>query len=516
MKRIAIVFVCIFMVLAAFSGCGNTEEVAESSGSSIDGVFSVGYGKTDITPQDPVSLAGFSDMSERISNDIMDPIYATCTAITDAGGTTVLLFGLDLLATDDLTNNQVRERLTEKAGIPADNIMFFASHTHSSVYQGSGNPNNAKFNQYYVERCQEAAEIALADRKPAQMEGAFIRPENLNYRRHYVLADGTYQAYHLGEVDSSLIYGHLGRADNLLQVIKFTREGGCDVMMINWQAHYASATRVNYYGISADYPGVLRNELKEQLGCETIFFLGGSGNVTSSTRIIGEPERESYIDQGKQLAAQVVKAAESFKPLATGKIHITRSDYTIPGSEKIQNLYTLGFGEFGCAFSPFEIFDMHAQAVRESSPYKFTFYASCANHSRGNGYLPHEDSFNYYCYEADTTRYPKGAGEAIRDELTRMIQETFQKSGQAAQTRDEGYMDSPYEPRTNGVTYTNPAPGALPITEGENGYYCATVLANGNIAYLLFKDRALADKVAQMTTFQLIFDDYNTVVGIVE
>ena len=358
--------------------------------------------------------------------------------------------------------------------------------------------------------------MALADRKPAKMEGAFTRPNQLNYRRHYVLSDGTYQAYHLGEVDASKIYGHLGMADNLLQMVKFTREGGCDVMMINWQAHYASANSQNYYGISADYPGILRNELKAQLGCETLFFLGGSGNVTSGTRIKGEPERENYIDQGQQLAAQVVQSVSAFKPLATGKIVVTRSDYVIPGSDKVQNLYTLGFGEWGCAFAPFEIFDMHAQAVRENSPYKYTFYASCANHSRGNGYLPHEESFNYYCYEAETTKYPKGAGEAIRDELTRMLAQTFAASGQAPQTREDGYLQQPYVPATNGKTYVNPAPGALPIEEGQNGYLCITVLCDGKMAPLLLRDRALAEKIAQLSTFQPLFDDYNTVVGVVE
>jgi len=514
MKRLMALMLCLCLSICIFSGCEKEPEIQENTG--IDGVFSVGYGIADITPDENVSLAGFADANERISNAVMDHIYTTCAAITDEDGTTILLFGLDLLHTYELLSNNIRKTLEEKFGIPGDHIMFFSSHTHSSLNQTNGAPEMARANELFKEQCVAAAEQALADRKPAKMEATFARPEYLNYRRHYVLSDGTYQAYHLGEVDNSKIYGHLGMADNLLQMVKFTREGGCDVMMVNWQAHYASATAMNYYGISADYPGILRNELKTQLGCETIFFLGGSGNVTSGTRIAGEPDRENYIDQGKQLASAVVKASANFKPLATGKIVVTRHDYVFEGTTKVHPLYTLGFGEWGCAFGPFEIFDMHAQSVRENSPYKYTFYASCANSSKGNSYLPHEASFDYYCYEADVTKYAKGAGEALRDELTAMIQETFRESGQGEQTREEGYVQQPYVPRTNGKTYTNPAPGALPITEGQNGYLCVTVIADGKMAPLLFKDRALAEEVAQMTTFQLLFDDYNTAVGIVK
>lgn len=88
--------------------------------------------------------------------------------------------------------------------------------------------------------------------------------------------------------------------------------------------------------------------------------------------------------------------------------------------------------------------------------------------------------------------------------------------GGFSDTKEIGYLETPYEPRTNGVTYTNPAPGSLLITEGENSYLCVTVLANGKMALLLFKDRTLVEKIAAMNTFQLLFDDDNTVVGVVE
>lgn len=514
MKRIICLLLCALMSIGVFSGC-QKGEVAGATSNSLAGVFSVGYAKVDITPSESVKLSGFDDASERMSTSVMDRIYATCVAFTDEEGTTVLMFGLDLLNTSEKASEDIRDRITEVIDIPRDNILFSATHTHSSMSpKTTGIPG-----ERFREGCLEAAKTAMDDRKPAQMYASFGRPENLNYRRHFILTDGTYRAYEMGNINQSLIYGHLGQADNLMQLVKFTREGGKDVVLINWQAHYAGANKIDHYAISADYPGVLRNELEKQLDCHAAFVLGGAGNVVCNSRITNRYitdgyNYENYITHGQLLAAEAVKIAEHWQPAQTGKIFLTKENYVMQTKE--HPLYTFGFGEFGCAFAPFEIFDMHALQVREASPYKFTFYASCANAGDGQKYMPNEEAFSYYCYEADvgSNLYGKGSAEILRDQLMAMMDKTFQASGQQPQEKAEGYMSTPYEPKTNGHTYMNPAPGSLPITEGENGYWYFDLLYNNQVARILVRDKALADQIAQMPSVQLVFDDYNVAVGI--
>ena len=513
MKKIISLALSFLLVLGIFSGC-------EKGGANpLAGVFSVGYGKANITPDDSVPLAGFGDNEQRYSNQVMDPIYATCVAFTDEVGTTVLMLGLDLLNTDEDRANEARVLITEATGVPGDHIQFSASHTHSSVTLGTVGGSKTAAVEKFRQGCLEAALQAMADRKPAKMEATFTRPDNLNFRRHYILDDGTYQAYKVGLLPSERVHGHLGKADNLLQLVKFTREGGKDVILINWQAHYCGANSINYNGISADYPGVLRSELETQLNCHAAFVLGGAGNVVCNTKvhnkhIVSEYTAESYITHGKLLAAEAVKAAENFQPAQTGKIFLTADNFVF--ETRKHPVYTFGFGEFACAFAPFEIFDMHAQSVRENSPYKYTFYASCANAGNGMKYLPHEESFTYYCYETDATLYGKGAGEALRDQLTDMMAKTFQLSGQAAQEKAEGYMSVPFAPYTNGYTYLNLAPGALTINQGSNGYWYFDLLYNGKPARILTRSEDLAKEIAAMESVQLLFDDYNVAVGIVK
>ena len=511
MKRTIGLILLFTILLGLLSGCGG--ETASSD--ALAGKFCVGYSKVDITPDEVVPLSGFGDDSDRVSNTVMDHIYATCIAFTDEEGTTVLMFGLDMLNTAEKPANDIRDLITEAIDIPRDNIVFSATHTHSSMSPSiTGIPGDN-----FRKNCLRAAQEAMADRKPAQMYASFGRPEGLNWRRHYILNDGTYRAYQMGLIDQDLIYGHLGQADNLMQLIKFTREGGKDVVLINWQAHYAGADNINYNAISADYPGIMRSEVEKQLDCHAAFVLGGAGNLVCGSRmtntyIFDNYEYDSYVTHGQLLAAEAVKIAENWQPAQTGKIHLTKEDYVM--TDKKHPLYTFGFGEFGCAFAPFEIFDMHAREVREASPYKYTFYASCANAGANQKYMPHEESFSYFCYEAEANLYGKGAAEILRDQLMSMMDKTFQASGQQPQEKAEGYIAGPYEPKTNGYTYINPVPGGLPITEGENGYWYFDLVYNSKVARILVRDKALADEIVQMPTVQLLFDDYNVAVGIVK
>ena len=61
----------------------------------------VGFGRTDITPDCSVPLAGFGNVSKRMSTGYLDRIYTTCIAISDPQGSTVLLFGSDLCTSSE-------------------------------------------------------------------------------------------------------------------------------------------------------------------------------------------------------------------------------------------------------------------------------------------------------------------------------------------------------------------------------------------------------------------------------
>lgn len=356
----------------------------------------------------------------------------------------MILFNLDMGSTPADLLVAIRERISAETGVPATHVHMSASHTHNA-YDATVTALGGVFaaNNKFIENCVEAAKAALSDRKPAQMYGSFARPEGLNFVRHYILSDGTMRAFKLGQLPRDQIYGHIWKADNLLQVIKFTRDGGKDVVMINWQAHYYGTTEANYYSLSADYIGVIRNELEAQLDCHAAFVLGGSGNVNCTSQIKTENHNKGYQEHGKMLAAAAIDSMDNMQPLETGTIHVLQNNFVVPETVKENELSAFGFGDFGIVFAPWEIFDVHARGVRDDSKYTYTFYASCANGAWGNNYLPHDASFDYYCYEVSTTRYPRGTAELIQATLTELINKCFDESGQTQKVRADGYNSTP-------------------------------------------------------------------------
>ena len=206
---------------------------------------------------------------------------------------------------------------------------------------------------------------------------------------------------------------------------------------------------------------------------------------------------------------------DTFQPLETGNIIVNEKMFVAEGTIKENPVYTWGFGDFGMAMAPFEIFDIHARAVREASKYPYTFYASCANTI--DGYLPNAESFDYYCYEAGVTRYPRGTAEQLQEQLTEMINDCFAQSGQTAKERAEGYM-TVIEPYTDGKTYINPHVGdATKLTQGANNHYIMLLIADGTSAKnLVIENREVAESILARAEMKLLFDDRNIVVGIAE
>lgn len=402
-------------------------------------------------------------------------------------------------------------------------------HTHSGSSQRETSlAPVVKANEKIASQCMQAAKDALADRAPAKMYTSFARPEKLNFVRHFVLDDGSYRGWRSWEVRKQMI-GHTHKADNLLQMVKFTREGEDkkDVVMVNWQAHYAGADDVNYNGLSADYPGVLRSELEKDLNCHAAFVLGGSGNLVSNSTIEGEDITEDYIAHGKALAKYAIEAANNFKEAELGNIYIKEEVFQAYGIEG-PVLYAIGFGDFACVFAPFEVFDKNAKNVREASKYKYTFYASCANSSDGNMYLPDLEAYRYPAYEScghsavpnyDYAKMPKGSAEELEKRFITMLDELFAVSGNTEKEKDEGYITPDFIPISDGIEYTIPNPGdTTAYTEGTGGndLYCFALLKNNKMTKMLADSKETVELVLSKTTTKLLFDERNVVVGIAE
>ena len=509
MKRFLCLILCLVMTLGIFAGCTQSGESGDSAATPSG--FSVGYGKAVISPEHSVYLCGYGDpIEERMSTTVTEPLYANCVAFTDEAGQTVIFISTDLLLAYTTFVKPIRELISKETGVPFDNIMFHCTHNHS----GPSATHDARYRQLLTDRCLEAAKDAMADRKPAQMYTTFTRPERVNTVRHYLKTDGNFQGEAVGAVAKNQLIGHYTYPDNLLQLVKFTREGGKDIIMINWQGHPRGTNPNPRTAATCNYPGVMRTTIDEALGCESIFVLSGSGNMNNNSQIPGEVLYDNYMELGKGLGQTAIEATANFKPAKTGNIQIAKSYVNKAGKEDTSGapLYAFSIGDLAFATAPFEIFSTNAVAVKETSKYPMTFYASCSNES--HGYLPTPPSFDWeQHYEVRITNYPKGTAESVEAILIGLLDDIFAASGNTEVPKEDGYIHSEFVPVSDGKTYLNLTPGDTTQThEVANNFWQLTLMEGSNVRTMLAIDEATAHKVLGLTTMKLIFNEQNVIV----
>ena len=238
----------------------------------------VGYGRAEITPEGPINLGGYGNDAVRISEEVRDPLYATCIAFTDPNGNTVLLFTTDMLSTYEALANPVREALSQEFGIPFENIMVSATHSHSTPAAGRTDDVMMAFREKYAEGLKEAARKAMADRTEAAIYVGNAYTECMNWVRHYKMADGSTMT--CPPIDDPDIVGPIGELDQRVNVLRFDREGRKPFILVNYGVH---ADTVNGDVLSADWPYWMEKTLDLALeGANCMFICGAQGDVGST------------------------------------------------------------------------------------------------------------------------------------------------------------------------------------------------------------------------------------------
>ena len=485
MKRVLSLLLAVLLVVSLCAcgapdgaGAANTTSTAggntTAAGSDGAGTFRVGYGKENITPDDPVPMGGYGRSDQRISTGTLSYLWATCVAITDADDNTIILMVVDLCNSAEAS--QIAPNISEATGVPVENIVISATHTHSSPdFSYTQMPAVSRALKKTHDGLKKAALTAMEDRKPAQMYGASVETENMNFVRHYICNDGTYAGDNFGSGASGYA-GHATDADPIMQLIKFTREGDNDIILTNFQTHPHRTGGGQKFDISADIVGEYRAAMEQDLGVEVIYFSGAGGNVNPTSRISEENVTSDFKEHGKALA-KYAKSAE-YAPLNTGKVQasmvnfeakINHADDAFAGicsdlrtrwdkgelttqqvidlgaaaGIKLNSPYHAGairnragmadsntfpiwaysFGDVGFVAAPYEMFDTNGVFIKENSPFEYTFVSTIAN--KTNGYFPSDYGFSYGGYEVDTTTYVRGTAERLADEYVRMLTEQF-------------------------------------------------------------------------------------------
>ena len=238
----------------------------------------VGFAEVEVTPEVPCPIAGYGD---NVAEEVLGPPLSVRSVVfRGAEGAEFALSASDLIGLDrEEMVLAVLEELRREGY--AGGVMLTASHTHSGPH--------TRFSQVYMrERAADAylerVRSALVSTILAAARGA--RPAEVgvgrthireNVNRRVNLPDGT---HHYLPHEKHLYPQATGPVDEELGVVA-VRDAKTAVpicTIVNYTAH--ALTIGNYkWVISADYPGVLTEELARLTGGPAMFTQGACGDV---------------------------------------------------------------------------------------------------------------------------------------------------------------------------------------------------------------------------------------------
>jgi len=238
----------------------------------------IGWADTDITPSEPVLIAG--QFHARVSEGVNDPITATALAIEGQGGRFVLV-SCDLVSISDDLRGAVRSGLAQMGGLdgldPMD-VILHGTHTHTGpetrvTRVGAGHPFDyigielpvfpvEEYVNYAAERVARAVYNAWSSRSP----GGFAFGQGyavVGRNRRWVDREGNSTMY--GDTNTpgfSHIEGYEDHSVNVLA--SYTGGGDLSGLLVNVPCP-AQVSELEFR-LSADYWFETREELRRRVG----------------------------------------------------------------------------------------------------------------------------------------------------------------------------------------------------------------------------------------------------------
>lgn len=459
---------------------GSMTALAQNSSSAQ---FQAGSATSVITPPLGYSING--GMQDRDALNVHDETMARALVLDD-GDTKLAFVVSDLCMVYRETLDKAKERAHEFTGIPTENMMMSATHTHSSgtacaVFQSDPDPEYLDFLSI---RIADALIRAHGNRVPARIGWGFgDEPTQVHNRRWKLKPGKTAPDPFGGEdvvqmnpgVDNPNKLEPAGPIDPQVSVVSVVAQSGEPISVLaNYSLHYVGGTGPGE--ISADYYGIFNQRMAQLLNAEnqdipfvSIMSNGTSGDInnidfTGNTkpgrgpyvqmnfvanvvaaaafRAVQNIEYQDYvkltsaqkeISLGVRLPdADEVERAEKIMASAEGPNMKTREEIYARETVLIQDypkqvdiiLQAFRIGDLAIAAIPCEVFVEIGLNLKENSAIKPMFTISLANGYYG--YLPtpkHHSWGGYETWRARSSFLEVNASEKISNVLFGLLED---------------------------------------------------------------------------------------------
>ena len=454
--------------------------------------LSAGFARVNITPMMGIGLVGY--FVPRYADGVLDDLYINALAL-ECGDTKALLMTVDHCGIERGTVADFAQAITQATGVPQENIWIHATHTHTApaIIDPSKPPTMAQEYtsvkpdiemEYYTfvrRKLCDAASFALADLKPAKMGWGIGQAPNIAFVRRFRMKDGSVQTN--PGVDNPNIDRPIGDVDERVNVVRFDREGGKSIALVNFGDH---PDVVGGCKISADWPGFVRTTVEKVLDDTLcICFNGAQGDVNH----VNVHPRGGYLNgmfmdfddvargydhakyMGRVITAGVLQAYDKVKYVPAEDLHCIQRTVRvasnrptaeqIPEAERINALHEAGrdselpfegmmlttvvaeagrmvklkdgpdsfpmelsglsVGPVALIGLPGEPFTGIGRALKEAEGWDVVLPCCLTNGSEG--YFPMQDAYDEGGYESRSSFFKAGVAEFIIEEGKNLLQD---------------------------------------------------------------------------------------------
>jgi hypothetical protein len=437
--------------------------------------------QTDITPPLGTAMAGYSSRTHGCT-DVEDPLFAQALVLAD-DSEAVAVLSLDVCSFGLDTKKKMQEEAAKRTDVPPHSIVISATHTHFGPVVDSSPWLSyelrtrvlAEYRENLVRSVAGLVQDACGRLKPVRLFAGHAEAMGITFNRRPLTVEGLCRNClrlppEQAAVASSVGYelwrqwrrgGDLGpryspcepRVENLrlgvtdpqVTVLRVETEDGNPVAaVVNFACHPVCGGS-DFYALSADYPGVVREVVGRELGAPALFLLGAAGDQVPAWR-----EAHARRRVGQSLAGAVMsawhRAEEISGPLRVASAVSALPVRSFPPVEELQarvdalpdpsapqawreryelematrfggrgffenEVTAVAVGDWGLVTAPCEVLVEIGLRVKQNSPTPYTMFVSLAGENLS--YMCTDEALTEGGYEATATALGRGAASAF-------------------------------------------------------------------------------------------------------
>jgi len=317
-------FVFSLMLVSAVSLLGRADRGSESTVHS-ERIFRAGAAVSNITP--PLDEPIVGGWNSPPATHVHDELYAKCLVLDD-GKIRMVFVVCDSLGITREVYDAAKRVIHQKTGIPPENMMMSATHTHSSISARGANrlirnKELSDYQQFLVTRIADGVRRAVNNLEPARIGWGCGQEPTQVFNRRYYMKPGTPVPNPFGGQDKVImnpgrgnpnILKAAGPTDPDIAFLSVQSVGGRPIALLaNYSLHYVGPGKPGT--ISADYFGVFADRIQQLLGADRmdppfvgIMSNGTSGDINNIDWLKKPQKRFAPYEKMRQVGDLVAKA----------------------------------------------------------------------------------------------------------------------------------------------------------------------------------------------------------------